>query len=192
MKNNLLTLATIITLGFFTNSAIAQTSDTETVNAGATLIKPMILQVQNGTSGINFGTINIIGGAASVAVMDPKDGTRSGVTSTGGVDGEAALSVAEYKVSGSNNRAYTLSMPTNAITITSLAATSAGGTAPASATMQVDDFKVSFNGGDATSSGISALSGGEDSFKIGAALTVLGTEDEGVYAGTFSISVDYN
>jgi hypothetical protein len=33
----------------------------------------------------------------------------------------------------------------------SLAATSAGGTAPASATMQVDDFKVSFNGGDATS-----------------------------------------
>jgi hypothetical protein len=28
--------------------------------------------------------------------------------------------------------------------------------------------------------------------KIGAALTALGTEDEGVYAGTFSISVDYN
>jgi hypothetical protein len=53
------------------------------------------------------------------------------------------LSVAEYKVSGSNNRAYTLSMPTNAITITSLAAYPAGGaTAPAS-TMQVDDFKVS-------------------------------------------------
>jgi hypothetical protein len=48
----------------------------------------MILQVQNGTSGINFGTINIIGGAASVAVMDPKDGTRLRVTSTGGVDGE--------------------------------------------------------------------------------------------------------
>jgi hypothetical protein len=57
-ENNLLTLATI-TLDF-SLTAIAQTSDTETVNAGATLIKPMILQVQNGTSGINFGTINII------------------------------------------------------------------------------------------------------------------------------------
>jgi hypothetical protein len=45
------------------------------------------------------------------------------------------------------------------------AATSAGGTAnqPVPRT-QVDDL-VSFNGGDATSSGISALSGG-DSFKV--------------------------
>jgi hypothetical protein len=49
-------------------------------------------------------------------------------------------------------------MPTNAITITSLAATSAGGTAPASYDAS-RRFKVSFNGGDATSQ-VLVLSGG--------------------------------
>jgi hypothetical protein len=39
-------------------------------------------------------------------------------------------------------------------------------------------FKVSFNGGDATSSGVLLV--GEDSFKIERALTVLGTGDSAI------------
>ncbi|SDX15837.1 DUF4402 domain-containing protein [Flavobacterium degerlachei] len=181
MKKNLLTLATILTIGFFTNNAMAQTSaEVSTTTAGAKLIKPMTL-VQD--SPLHFGTINVLAGAGGTVVMNSDSNSRtfsSGVAS--GIVAPAPTNAA-YTVTGTKNVTYALTLPTTIVVAETLV--------PAN-TMTISALKARFNGEsvDAVTSTLSAT--GTDSFTVGGTLTVAASQNAGIYAATFKVSVDYN
>lgn len=181
MKNNLLTLATILTIGLFTNNAIGQTkSEVTATSAGAKLIQPMTLTE---TSPLHFGTINVLTGAGGDVVLPSNSIDRifdAGVAS--GIVAPAPTNAA-YTVTGTKNVTYALTLPTTIVVAETLV--------PAN-TMTISALKARFNGEsvDAVTSTLSAT--GTDSFTVGGTLTVAAAQNAGIYAGTFKVSVDYN
>ena len=181
MKTNLLSLAAILSIGFFTSNLEAQTSATVgATTAGAKLIKPMTLSE---TSPLHFGTINVLTGDGGTVQLPSSSITR--VFSTGVASGvvNPQPTNAAYGVTGTKNVTYALVLPST-ITVTE----SIGSTE----TMTISDLKARFSGalGDAITSTLSAT--GTDSFKVGGTLTVASAQMPGIYAGTFAVSVDYN
>lgn len=181
MKKNLLTLATILTIGFFTINASAQTSsEVSATTAGAKLIQPMTLTQ---TSPLHFGTINLLTGLGGTVLMDSDSNSRtfsSGVAS--GIVAPAPTNAA-YTVAGTKNVTYALTLPATIVVAETLI--------PAN-TMTISALTARFNGApaDAVTSKLSAT--GTDSFTVGGTLTVAASQNAGVYAGTFKVSVDYN
>lgn len=181
MKNNLLTLATILTIGFFTNVAMAQTSAEVTgTTAGAKLIKPMTLAQ---TSPLHFGTINVLTGLGGTVVLPSNSIVRvfgSGVAS--GIVAPQPTNAA-YNVTGTKNVTYALTLPAEIIVTEIVDGTE---------TMKISALKARFAGAaaDALTSTLSAT--GTDSFTVGGTLTVPAAQIQGIYAGSFDVSVDYN
>ena len=180
MKKNLLTLATILTVGFFTNNAMAQTkAEVIGTTAGAKLIKPMTL-VQD--SPLHFGTINVLTGVGGDVVLPSNSIAR--VFDAGNASGIVAPAPtnAAYSVTGTKSTTYALNLP-GTITVTD---------AVSAETMTISALKARFNGksADAVTSTLSA--DGDDSFTVGGTLTVGAGQATGTYAGTFNVSVDYN
>jgi hypothetical protein len=183
MKKNLLSLAAILSIGFFTNNLEAQTASKATVSstsAGAKLIQPMTLKE---TSPLHFGTINVLTGAGGTVLLPTSNLAR--VFGTGVASGIVAPlpTNAAYNVTGTKNVTYALTLPetiTVAETLTPLE------------TMTISLLKARFNGAgaDAVTSTLNGL--GEDSFTVGGTLTVKSPQMPGIYAGTFAVSVDYN
>ncbi|MFT5251610.1 MAG: hypothetical protein ACI87N_000594 [Flavobacteriales bacterium] len=181
MKTNLLSLAAILSLGFFTSNLEAQTSATvAATTAGAKLIQPMTLSE---TSPLHFGTINVLTGAGGTVLLPSSNLTR--VFSNGVASGVVAPQPtnAAYNVTGTKNVAYALVLP-GTITVKE----SIGNTE----SMTIDFLKARFKdaGADAITSILSAT--GTDSFTLGGTLTVKSAQMAGIYAGTFAVSVDYN
>ena len=109
MKKNLLSLAAILSLGFFTSSLEAQTSATvAATTAGAKLIQPMTLSE---TSPLHFGTINVLTGTGGTVLLPSSSLTR--VFSTGVASGVVAPlpTNAAYDVTGTKNVTYALTLP---------------------------------------------------------------------------------
>jgi hypothetical protein len=155
MKKKLLSLAAILSIGFFTSNLEAQTSATvAATTAGAKLIQPMTLSE---TSPLHFGTINVLTGDGGTVLLPSSSITR--VFSTGVVSGVVAPQPtnAAYGVTGTKNVTYALVLP-SIITVTE----SVGLTQ----TMTISLLKARFNGAgaDAITSTLSA--GGTDSFTL--------------------------
>jgi hypothetical protein len=191
MKTNLLSLAAILSIGFFTSNLEAQTSATGAnvtgTSAGAKLIKPMTLSQ---TSPLHFGTINVIDGVAGTVVLPSSTLDRA---VTGGVALSTVLPYATnaaYSVTGTKNTKYALTLPT---TITVKETEFVVGTTLGAGTMDITALTARFTnvpGVDATESTLSST--GTDSFTLGGTLTVATSQLPGIYAGTFNVSVDYN
>jgi len=181
MKTNFLSLAAILSIGFFTSNLEAQTSATvAATSAGAKLIQPMTLSE---TSPLHFGTINVLTGAGGTVQLPSSSLAR--VFSAGVSSGVVAPlpTNAAYNVTGTKNVTYALTLPSTITVVESLIP---------SQTMTIGDLKARFSGAvaDATTS---TLDGdGEDSFTLGGTLTVASAQMPGIYAGTFAVSVDYN
>ncbi len=181
MKKNLLSLAAILSIGFFTSNVEAQTSATvSATTAGAKLIKPMTLSE---TSPLHFGTINVLSGAAGTVLLPSSSTSR---VPNGGV----ALSTvaptatnAAYDVTGTKLTTYALTLP-GTINVEE--------TSNSAQKMIVSDLTAKFNfaGIDKTTSTLDI--DGKDSFTVGGTLNVGLNQLPGIYAGTFQVSVDYN
>ena len=181
MKKNLLSLAAILSLGFFTSNLEAQTSATVgATTAGAKLIQPMTLIE---TSPLHFGTINVLTGTGGTVLLPSSDLVR--VFSSGVASGVVAPlpTNAAYNVTGTKNVTYALTLPST-ITVAE--------TLTPAQTMTISLLKARFSGAgaDAVTSTLSAS--GTDSFSLGGTLTVASAQMPGIYAGTFAVSVDYN
>jgi hypothetical protein len=183
MKPNLLSLAAILSIGFFTSNLEAQTSATVTGTlAGAKLIKPMTLEQ---TSPLHFGTINVLDGAPGTVLLPSSTLFR---VFNGGVRESTVAPLATnaaYDVTGTKNTTYALTLP-DLISVKETLGT---------ATMEISLLKARFknaglNGIDNVTSTLDG--GGKDSFTVGGTLTVAASQTPGVYAGTFDVSVDYN
>jgi hypothetical protein len=181
MKANLLSLAAILSIGFFTTNLEAQTSATVTgTTAGAKLIKPMTLKQ---TSVLHFGTINVLDGLTGTVLLPSDDAAAR--EAKGGVALSTVAPVATnaaYDVTGTKNTTYALFLP-ETITVTETQSTE---------TMTIGLLKARFSGAgvDATTSKLSQS--GTDSFTVGGTLTVADAQTPGDYAGTFNVTVDYN
>jgi len=184
MKKSILIFAAIVMMAGFTSRVMAQTSATVTgTTAGAVLIKAMTLTQ---TAPLHFGSIVLTSTAGGTVLLPSNSTTRQ---FTGGVATSAATPVATnaaYSVTGTINETYAVTLPQTAVTVTH--------TTLSSGVYQMDItlFKARFNGAssDATTSTLDAS--GNDSFTVGATLTVKANQLGGIYAGTFDVSVDYN
>lgn len=181
MKRTLLIILTIVMIASFSSKVMAQTSATvSNTAAGVKLIVPMTL-IQDAP--LHFGTINVLLGAGGTCTLPSNSTTR---TFSAGLAASTVAPVATnaaYHVTGTMNATYALTLPST-VTVTE--------TVGATATMNITLLKARFNGA-GSDAVVSTLSGtGTDSFTLGGTLTVPAAQIGGIYAGTFSVSVDYN
>ena len=180
-KMNLLIVAIVILFGI-TSTLTAQTSATVTTPVGAVLVVPTALTQ---TAPLHFGTINLVTIAAGTCIL-----STSGVRIfTGGLSGSASIPVATnaaYTVTGRISQSYAITLPAAAVNI------KIGSSAAAPDNMTVTAFTARFLGAtvDALTSHLSVT--GTDSFVVGATLTSMASQNAGIYAGTFNVSIDYN
>jgi len=181
MKKKLLFVFIVILFGI--NSKLkAQTSTAVTTAVGAVLVVPTALTQ---TSPLHFGTINLITIAAGTCIF-----STSGVrTFTGGLSGSASVPLATnaaYTVTGKASQTYAVTLPAAAITI------KVGSSVAAPDNMTVTAFTARFLAApaDALTSKLSET--GTDRFVVGATLTSMASQNAGIYAGTFNVSIDYN
>lgn len=182
MKTNLLSLIAFILVAGFTNTAISQTSASETTDAGAVLIVAMTITE---TAPLHFGSNVLTNTSGGTVVLPSNSTTRS---YSGGVAASAATPTATnaaYNVTGTGLETYALTLPTT----TTVTHTSVG---TGVNTMDITSMTARFNGAvsDAVTSTLAA--DGTDSFTLGGTLTVNANQVGGVYAGTFNVSIDYN
>lgn len=166
MKHNRLLLAAgvaAISTGLY--SAVISAANV-TANASANVITPLAITEANG---MDFGDVSVgtVGGTIVLA-------TNGGRSVTG--DAEAVIGGTEaagvYNVTGEGTKAYSISFPASAIL------SSAGNN------MTVDNF--------AHDAGATpALTGGADSFNVGATLNIGASQPPGAYTGTYTLTVNY-
>lgn len=160
----------ILTAGFST-AAHAQAVST-TATATATIITPIAMEKVND---MDFG--NIVGSTAGGTVILSTEGIRTGTALTTAAT-PGSVAAATFTVTGQTDYAFTFTVPTAALEL------STGG-ATENETMNVNAF---------TSNSTSVLTGGTQTVKVGATLTLKANQTAGVYisAEPFTVSVNYN
>jgi hypothetical protein len=151
-------------------------------SAGATsrsrIVKP--ISIAN-TRDLDFGII-IRGTTAGTVTINAQSGAR---TKTGGVvlQGTTGFSSAAFTGTGTGGRLVRLTIGTPAITLTRVG----GGT------MTVNTFRISNNGAaqQTLPRNYTLPASGSDNISIGARLNVAANQAEGLYTGSFTISMDY-
>ena len=171
MKKTILNLFAIGMIVGLSNNVMAQNSATVSdATASATLIAP--ITITEGTQ-MNFG--GVIKAAGTVTL------TNGGVRSSTNLNHFAisqfgTVTAASFNIGGEGLYTYSISLPTT-ISITDQGV--------GVGTMVVNNFT--------TTSPTGALDGdGLGTVLVGADLIVLGTEETGLYSGTYSVTVAYN
>ncbi len=160
-----LALAVVLLLG---HASMLSAAD-ETGDAAANVAVPISVS-QNG-GGLNFGAIqaSIVAGTVTVTTSSTRSVT-GGVTELGGT-----VSAATFDVAGDGTSSYSITLPLD--NIVSL-------TGPGTAMLL-----TGFN----HDAGVSpALSGGTDSFNVGAILAVGVNQSTGSYTGNYTVTVGYD
>lgn len=150
--------------------------------AGATLVE--VLTIAN-TVPLNFGVIGITAGTAGTVTMNtaglrtPDAGTTS-IIATG-----TPSTVAQFDLTGTTDAVYTIGLP---LTITVTTGAGAG-----DLNMDITDLMVNVDAaGEATAVGATGtLALGASTFLLGGTLNISTTQEIGVYAGTYTVTVDY-
>ena len=134
--------------------------------------------VPGGTT-LNFGKIAVAAGPIGTCTVS----TLNVVTVSGTVNAIASTtSNAIFSLKGMPAKTYAITLPASTVV------TRAGGVE----TMTVDNFKArpTSAGSDGLTGTLSSL--GVDDFTVGGQLTVTSAQADGVYNGTFSVTVAYN
>lgn len=142
-----------------------------TSNADATVVAAIAIA---NNVGLNFGKF-AAGTGGTVVMSAASASTRS---ATGGVvllTGTAGTA-AKFTVTGDSGATYAVTLPAGTATLTRTGFTE---------TMTAGTWTKSL-------AGAGTLTGGTEIFYVGATLTVASAQVTGAYAGTFSVSVEYN
>ncbi len=142
---------------------------TGTGQARANIVSPITVAE---SSVLDFGTIITTGGATNGTVLISTNGTRTCgvVTCTGGTPAAGA-----FNVTGSVGSTVSVSLPA---TVTLRNANSVAMTATLSSSLASANNRLS-------------LTNGTGTFSVGAELTVAGSQQDGAYTGTYTVTVDY-
>ncbi|NCD10870.1 MAG: DUF4402 domain-containing protein [Negativicutes bacterium] len=173
MKTTILKFLTLsVAIFAFTNISFGQgntASDNSTV--GARIITPIAIE---NTASLEFGNLLETGSLYTVT-LDPVTGTTTGASRPSGLEG--IIQAASFSVTGELNATYSISVPSEAVTLTNGAAGEAN-------SMTLDNFVPSKETGTISATG--------DTFTVGADLTVKASQEAGNYTGTFNVTVNYN
>ena len=166
MKHNRIVLAAgvaAISTGLY--SAVISAANV-TANASANVITPLAITEANG---MDFGDVSVgtVGGTIVLATNGGRSVTGDAEAVTGGTEAAGV-----YNVTGEGTKAYSITFPASAVI------SSAGNN------MTVDNF---VHDAGATP----ALTGGADSFNVGATLNIGASQPPGAYTGTYTLTVDY-
>lgn len=155
--------AAITTTGLYSASALAADA---TGNATAVVLAPLAITAG---AAMDFGDVAAVTGATSTVVLTSAGATSSGDgATTGGTPAAGAFSV-----TGDDTLTYDITLPTST--------TLTGGSGP---DITVNTFTDSAGGSSTTS-------GGTDSFTVGATLNLADGQGSGTYAGTYTVTIDY-
>lgn len=166
MSNNKLVLAACmaaLSAGLYSAAASAAST---TANASANVITPIGISEGNG---MDFGDVSV-GTAGGTVVLDTTGGrsvTGDAEAVTGGTQAAGV-----YNVTGLGTKTYSISFPGSVII-------SAAGN-----NMTVNTFTHD-------AGATPALTGGTDSFNVGATLNINPSQPPGAYSGTYPLTVNY-
>lgn len=186
MKKRIVILIYLVIALNISSKSIAQTSATITSSAAcAALVVPMTITQD---TPLHFGTFSLTNASGGTIVLSSNSINRE---FTGGVSSSPIAPIpqnASYHVTGSMNETYALTLP-SVVTVTELTGSKG------KATMTISLLKARFK--NASSDGITSQlsANGTDSFTLGGTLNVGNGENvqtEGIYTGTFEVTVDYN
>ncbi|WP_321438015.1 DUF4402 domain-containing protein [uncultured Bacteroides sp.] len=185
MKNKIVFLFAIATALALPNSIMAQASGTLTSKASAEIVAPLTIVDNSGLAGgptLNFGAMTISATAGSCILSTSNVRTASGGVT---VVTTSPSSNSSFGITGKKGATYAITLPATDITITR-----EGGTE----TMTVGSLTAlpasSVSGDKLT--GVLDATNGTDTFTVGGTLAVGASQAEGIYNGTFSVTVAYN
>ncbi len=164
MKNLKIAAGAMSIAALVAGKAVAETADFQ---ASATILNAIAVTK---IADLNFASIVPSATSASTVVVD----SAGSLTCGAGLTCLGTPSAADFTVAGTPDETYSLSLPADA-NITSGANT-----------MLVESFTTDLAGNSGT------LTGGASAFKVGATLNVGAAQATGNYAGTFTVTVNYN
>lgn len=181
MKKSLIIIAAIVIIAGLTNRVMAQVTLSGNT-AGATLVK--VLTITN-TTPLNFGVIGITSGTAGTVVMSTAGVRIPGAATTRIINTGTAKTVALFSLTGTTDAVYTITLPSSITVTTALGS--------GDKTMDIDALKVKVDAAaEAAASGATGtLALGASSFLMSGTLNISTTQELGVYAGTYDVTVDY-
>ncbi len=182
MKKSILTLLAIVLIAGLAGNLQAQTSASESTNAGAVLIVAMTITE---TSPLHFGSVQLTGTTGGTVVLPSNSTNRTFTGDCAASTATPTATNAAYNVTGTALETYALTLPaTTEVT---------HGTAGAGLrTMNITLMKARFSGAGADAVTSTLAANGTDSFTLGGTLTVGANQVAGVYSGSFNVSIDYN
>ncbi|OIP84446.1 MAG: hypothetical protein AUK44_02465 [Porphyromonadaceae bacterium CG2_30_38_12] len=134
-----------------------------------------------GGTTLNFGSLAVSTSTSGTCTLS----TSNIRTTSGGVNAISTTtsSTASFLVNGTMNKAFAITLPAIPVVVTR-----AGGIE----TMTVDNFQARpmSSGSDQTTGTLDAT--GTDSFFVGGRLNIAAAQVDGVYEGTFNVTVAYN
>jgi hypothetical protein len=181
MKKLKILVATLLLMACSTTLVLAQTSAHVTTTAGAVLMVPMTLTQ---TSPLHFGSITLLTAAAGTCVLSTSEIRNF----TGGLGASSSVPLATnaaYNVTGRKNDTYSVTLPAS-ITLT------IGVSNAPTDKMTVNAFKARFLGANSDAITSKLSEAGTDSFTVGATLISIASQNPGIYAGSFDVTIDYN
>lgn len=184
MKKSLFIYLTVIMVA---GSAVKSTAQVALTNneAGAELVK--VLTIVN-TTPLHFGVIGITAGTEGTVVMNTQGVRTPGATTTSIINTGTQRTVARFDITGTTDDTYSITFPSSTISLT----TDVGA---GDKSMIINAIRISVDGASeeaAPYSGIHTLSSGASYFLVGGTLNISSTQQIGIYAGTYDVSVDYN
>ena len=172
--------------------------------ASARIVAPLILSLTAGTK-LDFGTlVKTSTTEDGTAVLDPIAANSASLRTLTDLGALGAIglnkgSVPEYTLTGEVGLTYKITLPTTNVLVTNTAL--AGSIAVPNEKMNVSAFTYAFSaGGLATPNAATLIAAGTatsltiasaNTFQVGATLTVDSGQSTGTYAGTYTISVQY-
>jgi hypothetical protein len=181
MKKLTILFAAIVMMASFAGSVMAQVTLTGNT-AGATLVE--VLTIANSVP-LNFGVIGITAGTAGTVTMNTAGLRTPGAVTTTIIATGTPSTVAQFDLTGTTDAVYTIGLPLT-INVTT-------GAGLGDLTMDIDNLVVNVDGaGEATAVGATGtLALGASTFLLGGRLNISTTQEIGVYAGTYNVTVDY-
>ncbi len=182
MRKQIILSVILFAVGAFFTQANAQSSSIS-AKSTAEIVDPISVIDNSGLAGgttLNFGKISILPTSGGSCIIS----TQNVRTVTGGVSeiGGSATSTASFGIVGKLGATYVITVPVGSINLTR-----EGG----AEIMTVSNFLASpMSAGADQLTG--TLIGGTDSFTVGGTLNVNAAQPEGVYTGTFNVTVAYN
>ena len=165
----------------------AQAATTASADVKAKILSTLAVSIDPSQDTLDFGTIGDSGPISadvtlSVSAAGVKGTCPTGLTCAG------TATVPLFHVSGANNKAVNITLPSTSSTLTYQGTAPVGFTAN---TMSVDSFVSNAVNGTSTNQ-LLLDSSGQGTFQVGGTLTVHQDQAPGTYKGTLSVSVAYN